>query len=254
MNQGEQPKELTENEKKMIDMENVGRKYKESREQSEKIDILEIVKLGEDLLLEIDPGTIVKIGNFEIDTTTTKLTIGNKLPGEKYLNIVDGKVVVCDFEGVKHIIDDYIEKTPGAREEFLKNIETLNEANPKKLPEMYQYIKEKYAKNMASIQDSGLIEENEGRDENALGIAQKEAEKDFNDFLEGPMIKEALSGEEKKKRMDKLLDDIKGLTETDSIELSLAKNIKEARKEVERIRNKQSEEKIEEIRKRIQQI
>lgn len=254
MNHGEQPKEPTEEEKKIMDMENAGLQYKEGKGQLEEINILEIIKAGDDLSLELDPGAKIKIGNFEIDTTTTKLTIGNKLPGEKYLNLINGRLTVCDFEGVKYIIDDYIEKTPGAKEEFLKNIETLNEANPEKLPEMYQYIKEKYGKDNIEKQKLNQFGENEDKDEGIPEAVRQEVMKDFNDFLEGPMIKEALSVEEKKKRTDKLLDDTRVLKETDSIEMSLARNIKEAREEAEKIRNKQNEDKLEEVRKRIQQI
>lgn len=254
MNQGEQSKEPTEEEKKMLDMENAGRKYKEGKGQLGEINILEIVKSGDDLSLELNPGSKIKIGNFEIDTTINKLAIGNKLPGEKYLNIINEKLIVCDLEGVKHIIDDYIQKTPGAKEEFLKNIETLSEANPEKLPEMYQYIKEKYAKDKIEKQKLNQAGENKDKDKSILEVTRQEAIKDFCDCLEGPIMNKTLSEEEKRKRTDKLLDDIRGLTETDSIDMSLARNIKEAREEAVRIKEEQIKNKIEEVRKKLEKL
>ena len=140
--------ENQENEKETIltnkEMLDAGKDFQKNIKEGEPVAIREMIDFDKEFIADVGSDFQFK-AEFGGNTMNfkTEFALGNKLAEGKYLNIVDGKLIVCDFEKVKKVVDEMIKNKPDMIDKFRKDIEDINK-NKAKIPEIYQYIQEKY--------------------------------------------------------------------------------------------------------------
>jgi hypothetical protein len=229
-----------ENEKKDAENENEersqmkekGKKFHEKIKKGDAINISELA-VSESMTFSIEPGTkfYFETGGKRIDIDSKKI-VAAKLAEGKYLNSINGEVTVCDFEHQKKILEEQFQSDPQMIEDYMKSI-IAKETAGKRLDEVSEYVKEFY-KNK-ELKNEKLTSESKEKTADKLKVSTK----DLEDFLKAREIKDL----EREKIMNTFKKEVEKETDADTIDLKLAKVMREMLEEenkskIENVRNK----------------
>lgn len=249
-------------EKKEIEMSKTGEQLKEQMYNGGAIDISKLIS-AEDIQFEVDPGTKfmvqTKNGTVNIDSN---YILASKISDNKYINLLDGKLTVCDLDFTKEIIDREIKTKPDTLVDFKKAIESQKiSGNP--LSELFDYIDNKYFKqeinekvNPENITETTTDSINpESQEADKLKEAQDKAKKDFLEYFESIKIDHGKDikkdSEEIRQRTIKLIEEAK---DSDFVDIELAKGIKTIREMAQKAVKEKDNKKIDELMNKINKL